>query len=98
MDTVIGVGLIGLGTIGRSHARALDALRDRAELRAFSGGDTSAAAETGWPDAAQVAPGELLDRDDVDVVTICSRAGCTPSRPSQRSRRASTSSSRSRWP
>ena len=75
MDTVIGVGLIGLGTIGRSHARALDALRDRAELRAFSGGDTSAAAETGWPDAAQVAPGELLDRDDIDVVTICSPSG-----------------------
>ena len=75
MDSVIGVGLIGLGTIGRSHARALDALRDRAELRAFSGGDTSAAAETGWPDAAQVAPGELLDRDDIDVVTICSPSG-----------------------
>lgn len=75
MDNVVGVGLIGLGTIGRSHARALDALRGQAQLRAFSGGDTTAAAETGWPDAARVAPGELLDRDDIDVVAICSPSG-----------------------
>ena len=75
MDTVIGVGLIGLGTIGRSHARALDALRERARLRAFSGGDTAAASAAGWPDAAQVQPDELLDRGDIDVVAICSPSG-----------------------
>ena len=76
MDTVIGVGLIGLGTIGRSHARALDALRDHAELCAFSGGDITAAAET--PDGRtppRVTPSELLDREDIDVVTICSPSG-----------------------
>ena len=75
MDSIIGVGLIGLGTIGRSHARALDTLRDQVQLRAFSGGDTTAAAETGWPDAAQVTPGELLDREDIDVIAICSPSG-----------------------
>lgn len=75
MDTVIGVGLIGLGTIGRSHARALDALRDHARLRAFSGGDVAAAAEAGWTDAVQVTPDALLERDDVDLVAICSPSG-----------------------
>ena len=75
MHTVIGVGLIGPGTIGRSHARALDALRDRTELRAFSGGDAAAAAEAGWPDAVQAPPEELITRDDVDVVAICSPSG-----------------------
>lgn len=75
MNTMIGVGLIGLGTIGRSHARALDALRDRIELCVFSGGDTAAAAETGWPDAAQVPPEELIGREDIDVVAICSPSG-----------------------
>ncbi|MGP9744086.1 Gfo/Idh/MocA family protein [Brachybacterium sp. AOP29-B2-41] len=75
MDTVIGVGLIGLGTIGRGHARALDALRDHARLRAFSGGDVAAAAETGWPDAVQVTPSELLEREDIDLVAICSPSG-----------------------
>ncbi|WP_193105862.1 Gfo/Idh/MocA family protein [Brachybacterium sp. FME24] len=75
MNTVIGVGLIGLGTIGRSHARALDALRDRTDLRAFSGGGTAAAAEAGWPGAAQVPPEELMVRADVDVIAICSPSG-----------------------
>lgn len=75
MDTVIRIGLIGLGTIGRSHARALDALRDRAELRAYSGGDAAAAADTGWPDAAQVSAEQLNGRDDVDVIAICSPSG-----------------------
>lgn len=75
MTTVTGIGLIGLGTIGRSHARALDALRDRAELRAFSGSDAAATAEAGWPDAVQVPPEELNFRDDVDVVAICSPSG-----------------------
>lgn len=75
MDTVIGVGLIGLGAIGRSHARALDALRDHARLRAFSGGDLAAAAEAGWPGAVQVTPDALLERDDVDLVVICSPSG-----------------------
>src|SRR5690625_1538127 len=75
MDTVIGVGLIGLGTIGRSHGRALHALRERAELRAFSGGDTATASESGWPHAVQVPPQELLGREDLEVIAICSPSG-----------------------
>lgn len=65
------VGLLGLGTIGRKHARALHVLRDRAELRAFSGGTPEAAAEAGWPDAEQAPSHDLLARGDLDVVAIC---------------------------
>ena len=75
MDRLTGIGLLGLGTIGRSHARALDALQGRAELRAFSGGSAAAASETGWPDAVQVSADELLGRDDLDVIAICSPSG-----------------------
>lgn len=75
MKEIVGVGLLGLGTIGLSHARALDALRDHAELRAFSGGNTAIVAESGWPDAVQVSPQELWFRADVDLVVICSPSG-----------------------
>src|SRR5699024_11119901 len=47
----IGIGLLGLGTIGASHARALHALRDRAQVLAYSGGTPERAAEAGWPAA-----------------------------------------------
>ena len=77
MDRLTGIGLLGLGTIGRSHARALHALRDRAELRAFSGGSAAAASETGWPDAVQVLADELLGREDLDVIAICSPPAST---------------------
>lgn len=72
MRNVIGVGVLGLDSIGRSHARALDALRDRAALRAFSGGEAREAEECGWPNAAHVSAAALCTRDDVDVVAICS--------------------------
>src|SRR5699024_3765713 len=75
MSCVAGVGLIGLGTIGRSHVRALAALSDRAELRAFSGGSAAVSSEAGWPDAVQVSADELCGREDIDVVAICSPSG-----------------------
>jgi UDP-N-acetyl-2-amino-2-deoxyglucuronate dehydrogenase len=65
------VGLLGLGTIGATHAAALHELRDRAQLRAFSGSSSGRAAEAGWPDAEQVARDELVRRDDIDIVAIC---------------------------
>lgn len=75
MKDVVGVGLLGLGTIGVNHARALDALRDHAALRAFSGGDVAVAAGAGWPNAVHVSPQELWSRDDVELVAICSPSG-----------------------
>jgi UDP-N-acetyl-2-amino-2-deoxyglucuronate dehydrogenase len=69
------VGLLGLGTIGRSHARALAELRDRAVLVARSGGAPADAAAAGWPDAADLSPQELLGREDIDVLAICTPSG-----------------------
>jgi UDP-N-acetyl-2-amino-2-deoxyglucuronate dehydrogenase len=66
----IGVGLLGLGTIGTSHARALDALRDRAQLIAYSGGTPERAADAGWPSAEQGAPEDVVIDERVDVVAL----------------------------
>ena len=68
----IGVGIIGLGSIGIMHARALRELADRVTLAAFSGGDRTAAAAAGWPAAAQLAPEEVIGHPGVQVVAICS--------------------------
>lgn len=65
------VGLIGLGSIGQTHARALRQL-DGVEMVAYSGGSPNRIAETGWPDAEQVGVDDLLGRDDVDIVAIAS--------------------------
>src|SRR5699024_8077066 len=66
----IGIGLLGLGSIGASHARALDALRDRAQVLAYSGGTPERAAEAGWPAAEQRLPEEVLRDDRVEVVAL----------------------------
>ena len=75
MTKPVGVGVLGLGSIGATHARALDELRGLAEMRAFSGGDTGRSAAAGWPDAVQVAPEELVRHPGVDVVAVCSPSG-----------------------
>lgn len=72
MQQRIGVGVLGLGSIGTSHARALQHLSDLAHLVAYSGGNSERAAEAGWPQAEQLAPEDLLTHPGVDVVTICS--------------------------
>jgi len=66
------IGIIGLGAIGVTHAQALDRLRDRAELVAFSGGSPAAAAAAGWPDAAAQDVAQVVGNPDVDVVVPCS--------------------------
>lgn len=75
MDDVIGVGVLGLGNIGGSHALALGQMRGRVQLRAFSGGSGEAAAGAGWPEAEQVSFDELLARDDISVVAVCTPSG-----------------------
>lgn len=74
-NDVVRVGLLGLGTIGVSHAKALAELRHRAQLVAFSGGDGEKAADAGWPEAVQSSPQELLAREDLDVIAICTPSG-----------------------
>lgn len=74
-DHVTRVGLLGLGTIGVSHARALAQLRDHAALVGFSGGSAESAADAGWPEAVQQPPDELIRRDDLDVIVVCSPSG-----------------------
>lgn len=64
-----GVGIVGLGSIGVTHARALAAL-DGITLRAFSGGTTEAAAEAGWADAEQLTPEAVITHPAVDVVAV----------------------------
>lgn len=68
-------GLLGLGTIGVSHARALAQLRDRVTLVAFSGGSAEKAADAGWPEAVKQSPEELLRRDDLDVIAVSTPSG-----------------------
>ena len=68
----IGVGIIGLGSIGIMHARALGELADQVTLTAFSGGDPRAAAAAGWPAAVQLAPADVIGHPDVQVVAVCS--------------------------
>lgn len=72
MQEPVGVGVLGLGTIGTSHARALRELSTQARLVAFSGGDQQRAADAGWPQATQVAPDDLWQTEGVDVIAICS--------------------------
>lgn len=72
MQQPIGVGVLGLGSIGTSHARALLRLSDQARLVAYSGGNPDRAAESGWHEAEQVSPEDLVTRPGVDVVAICS--------------------------
>jgi len=68
----IGVGIIGLGTIGVAHARTLHALRERARLVAYSGGSEGAAAAAGWPDATRVGHEEVSSHPGVGIVVVCS--------------------------
>ncbi|QDB79700.1 Gfo/Idh/MocA family oxidoreductase [Georgenia wutianyii] len=68
----VGVGIVGLGAIGVTHAQALHELRDRAELVAFSGGSLAAAAAVGWPEADQRSAADVVRSPDVDVVVSCS--------------------------
>ncbi len=72
MTRPVGVGVLGLGSIGTTHARALGELAELAEVRAYSGGNESRSAEAGWPDAVRVEPEELVQRPDVDLVAVCS--------------------------
>lgn len=69
-DGTLRIGIIGLGGIGKVHAKALQEV-DGLELVAYSGGTPDDGAELGWPEARQVGHGELPTLEGVDVVAIC---------------------------
>jgi len=64
-----GAGIVGLGSIGGTHARALAAV-DGARLVAYSGGSPEAAADAGWPDAEQLSPEAVISHPETDVIAI----------------------------
>lgn len=68
------VGIVGMGAIGRTHARALKEI-DGVRLVCYSGGTAGSGEATGWPRAQQMTHDRLLDSGDVDVVALCSPTG-----------------------
>lgn len=72
--SVIRVGIIGAGSIGAIHARALHHV-EGATVTAFSGGSTSVMADCGWPDAVQLSVADVIAHPEVDVVAVCSPSG-----------------------
>ncbi|MCO7275106.1 MULTISPECIES: Gfo/Idh/MocA family protein [Cellulosimicrobium] len=72
---VVGVGIVGMGSIGVLHARALRDLAPRARLVAYSGGAVLDDDVTPAGPAAHVAPDEVVRHEGVDVVAICTPSG-----------------------
>ncbi|MFI2486530.1 Gfo/Idh/MocA family protein [Promicromonospora kroppenstedtii] len=72
----LGVGIVGMGGIGAMHARALGELGGRARLVAYSGRVRPPAGpgERDLP-AVRLAPREVIDHPDVEVVAICTPSG-----------------------
>lgn len=70
----LGVGIVGLGSIGVTHARALAAIAATGDqdlaLVAYSGGSPAKAAEAGWPDAEQVSADAVIKHPDVSVIAV----------------------------
>lgn len=69
------IGIVGLGSIGRTHARVLRELSDEAVVVAASGGSPAALVELGLDATAHVSPDDLLTHPDVDIVAIASPSG-----------------------
>lgn len=71
----VGVGIVGMGSIGVLHARALRDLAPRARLVAYSGGSALDEDLTPSGRAVQVAPDEVVRHEGVDVVAVCTPSG-----------------------
>lgn len=70
-SSALSVGLIGIGGVGGTHARALHQVPG-VRLERYSGGTCASGRETGWPRARQVSVEDLLTDRELDVVGICS--------------------------
>ena len=67
----LSVGIVGVKSVGSTHARALHEVAG-ARMTAWSGGNEDSGRELGWPKARQMSHGELVERGDVDIVVLCS--------------------------
>ncbi|WP_175007647.1 MULTISPECIES: Gfo/Idh/MocA family oxidoreductase [unclassified Cellulosimicrobium] len=70
----VGVGIVGSGSIGALHARALRDLHPRARLVAYSGRDLPDVAASGVRPVRTTAD-DVVRRPDVDVVAVCTPSG-----------------------
>lgn len=68
------VGIVGIGSIGQTHARALKEI-DGVRLTCYSGGTADSGEAAGWPQARQTTHDRLIDSGDVDIVVLCSPTG-----------------------
>ena len=101
MET-LGVGIIGFGFIGKVHAYGYQSIPlfyepipFRTKLIGVAEADearAAAAAEQGGFEFGTADWRELIARDDIQIINVCSPNRCSP-----RSPRASTSTARSRW-
>lgn len=71
MAQELSVGIVGLGGIGVTHAKALHQIEGVAMV-AYSGGTPSTGRECGWPQARQMSHDDLVQHGDVAVVVLCS--------------------------
>lgn len=67
----LGVGIIGLGGIGRIHARAIRDLPELAEVRVVARASDEALAACGLPPTSRREIDELLSNETIDIVAIC---------------------------
>jgi predicted dehydrogenase len=88
--------LVGAGVIGKVHAEAAGRAARRGRARRRVDRDPAGAELADRTAPRHRRPRRVLRRDDVDAVTICTPAACTPTAPSRPWTPASTSSSRSR--
>ena len=71
MPNPLGVGIIGLGGIGRIHAQAISELPDLAEVRAVARASDEALVACALPTSSRREIDALLADDAVDIVAIC---------------------------
>jgi UDP-N-acetyl-2-amino-2-deoxyglucuronate dehydrogenase len=74
LGTPLGFGIVGMGSIGSMHARALRELAEEVALVAYSGRPRTPDALAGW-EPVRVAPEEVIAHPGVDVVAICTPSG-----------------------
>jgi predicted dehydrogenase len=69
METV-GIGIIGSGFMGRTHAEAFSKYVQGAVLRAVAGGSRATALAAEYGIDCELTPEDLVERHDVDAVTV----------------------------
>ncbi|WP_211659169.1 Gfo/Idh/MocA family protein [Phytoactinopolyspora halophila] len=75
MNDSIGVGIVGMGSIGVRHAEVLAKLDAPVRLVAASGGAAEVLSRTGHPGARHCAPDEVIAHPDVEIVVLCTPSG-----------------------